>query len=129
MARFADRAIYEWDDWAAGVVRAVKGPIEINLLNATSSVIPVVDIGIAGHFCQKTCLAPGKRTTCRPEFGQASPIFLQFGRADEAFPNIMHAPVEQIPVSVTWRSHGSVELTVTDAGIEVRGAFREAFGD
>jgi hypothetical protein len=79
LAWFIEVASFDWDNWAALVVHRVKGPFVLNLVNATSSSLPVVDIGISGWFCQSTGVAPGARRTCRPAFGQALPIFINFG--------------------------------------------------
>jgi hypothetical protein len=127
LARFVAVASFEWDDWAALVVQWAKGPLVLNLVNETGSSLPVVDVGISGWFCQSTCVAPGARETCRPRFRQQSPIFVNFGGPDEAFPNIIHAPRQPLPVVVTWRSHGSVDLIVTDAGVEVHSGLSEEF--
>lgn len=122
-----DAAFYSWDDWAALFVRWTRGPVVLNLVNATSSSIPVVDVGVAGFRCQATCVGPGERRTCRPQFRAESAVLVALGGPDEAFPNTLKAPRERVSVYVTWRSHGSVDLVITDAGVVVRGALSDAF--
>ncbi|MBL8912718.1 MAG: hypothetical protein JNM17_18635 [Archangium sp.] len=119
-AWFLEVARFNWDDWASVIVQRTHEPLEITLVNGTPANIPVLDVGIAGWVCQATCLVPGKEMHCRPEFGSASNVFIQIGlTGEEAFPHVIKAPVEQVPVAVTWRSYGSIELALTDAGVIV----------
>jgi hypothetical protein len=68
-----------------------------------------------------------ERRTCRPQFRAESVVLVALGGPDEAFPNTLKAPRERVPVRVTWRSQGPVDLVITDAGVEVRGALSDAF--
>lgn len=120
----ADIVRYSADDWAAAAVQKATQPLKLTLINATSADIPVVDFGIAGFFCQSTCVKPGGQRHCTPEFAEASGVFVQF--PDKPFPEVGGGPMLQIPVPITWRTHGTIEVIVTDAGFSIDGGFTDA---
>lgn len=118
---------YSWDDWAASVVQTFKGPLKVTVVNATAASIPVVEVGLTGFACQMGCVASGQRRDCILRFGEASLLSVRTSDHYEGFPTFLPGPRQQLPVFVTWRSHGSVDVVITDAGVSVVGDFSDEF--
>lgn len=124
---FFEQAKYSWDDWAASIVQTFKGPLKVTVVNATVASIPVVEVGVSGFACQMGCVAPGERRDCMLRFGQASLLAVKTGDHYQGFPTFLPGPRQQLPVFVTWRSHGSVDVVISDAGVSVVGDFSDEF--
>lgn len=117
-------ASYEWEGWLARGVSAWSGPLELKFVNATSSPMPVVSIGASGSHCFTTCLEPGERFSCKPHIRGDSQVLVRVGTGHGLL-GLVGAPYVTAPVNVTWRSHGTVTVVMTDGGIEVEGALSE----
>ncbi|MBS2033327.1 MAG: hypothetical protein JST54_35970 [Deltaproteobacteria bacterium] len=105
---------YDWDDWAAALVYKAKGPLVLKLVNDLPTEIPYAEFGIAGHFCLAGCIDPGATRTCRPDFGQASRLFIRI--SESGFPEALKDPLRTVDIPITWRTHGTLEIHVTDGG-------------
>jgi hypothetical protein len=122
-----EQAKYSWDDWAALVVQRIKGPLMVTVVNATATSIPVVEVRSSGFACQMGCVGPGERRDCKLQFREPSLLSIRMGDDYKGFPRFLRGPPQQLPVFVTWRSHGVVEVVIADAGVSVVGHFADEF--
>lgn len=112
-----------WDDWAAELVYRAKEPLVIGLVNATPEAIREFEFGLGGDRCHVHSLQPGGRVSCTPKYRGGSGVYLWRRDLAGSQPRTTHS--EELPVNVTWRTHGEIEIIVTDAGVEIDGGFSD----
>lgn len=124
---FEEHARYEWDDWLAQLVYRSKGPLLVEIVNDTSSMVRGTEVGVAGSICHSGCIAPHDRETCRLNFGAPSLLLARVSGLGFLEFSDHEPPFEELPVQVLWRTHGSMELHVTDGGFVLDGGFSDDF--
>jgi len=108
-----------WGSWAAGLVYFVRGPLVVEVTNLTTTVVPAVEVRIPGQSCFLGCLEPQERRTCR--LHTHHPALLQARLPDAAFLHTTNVAFEALPAEITWRTHGTLGVQVTDAGFVLEG--------
>jgi hypothetical protein len=109
--------------WGAELVHDWVAPLAVVVVNDRQDTIPIVNIRAAGSVCETTCIEPNGWAACHLDSDADSAVSIQL--PTKAFPEVSDEPYRELPVVVSWRTHGVLEVHVLDSDVEVNNALTD----